>query len=59
MLHSLTQGFRGRNLVLGAAYASVILFFWPVVALCLLALADAAIDLRGRAANKRGPPAVS
>jgi hypothetical protein len=59
VLHSLTRGSRGRSLVLGAAYASVILFFWPVVALCLLALADAAIDLRGRAANKRGPPTVS
>jgi len=59
VLHSLTRGSRGRSLVLGAAYASVILFFWPVVALCMLALADAAIDLRGRAANKRGPPTVS
>jgi hypothetical protein len=59
VLHSLTRGSKGRSLVLGAAYASVILFFWPVVALCLLALADAAIDLRGRAASKRGPPTVS
>jgi hypothetical protein len=59
VLHSLTRGSKGRSLVLGAAYASVILFFWPVVALCMLALADAAIDLRGRAASKRGPPTVS
>ena len=59
VLHALTRGSRGRNLVLGAAYGSVILFFWPVVALCILGLTDAAIDLRGRAASKRGPPTIS
>jgi hypothetical protein len=59
VLHTLTRNVRGRSLVLGAAYAAVILFFWPVLALCMLGLADAAIDLRGRIANKRGPPAVS
>lgn len=59
VLHALTRGTRGRGLVLGASYAAVILFFWPVLALCMLGLADAAIDLRGRAASKRGPPTIS
>jgi hypothetical protein len=59
VLHSITRKARGRGLVLGTAYASVVLFFWPVFALCLLGLADTVIDLRGRAARKGGPPAVS
>jgi hypothetical protein len=59
VLHSLTFGTRGRGLVLGTTYAAVILFVWPVVALCMLGLADTAIDLRGRAASKRGPPTIS
>jgi hypothetical protein len=59
VLHALTRGSRGRSLVLGAAYGAVIVFFWPVVALCMLGLTDAAIDLRGRAASKRGPPTIS
>jgi hypothetical protein len=32
---------------------------WLVLALCLLGLVDAAIDLRARVARKRGPPALS
>ena len=59
VLHALTRGARGRSFVLGAAYAAVVLFFWPVVALCMLGLTDAALDLRGRAARKGGPPAIS
>jgi hypothetical protein len=59
VLHALTRGTKGRPLVLGATYAAVVMFFWPVVALCMLGLADTAIDLRGRAANKRGPPTTS
>lgn len=57
VLHSLTRNAKGRSLVLGAAYASVTLFFWPLVALCLLGLADMAIGLRARAASSGGPPA--
>jgi hypothetical protein len=59
VLHSLTRNARGRGLVLGVAYASVMLFFWPVAALCLLGLADMAIGLRARAARRGGPPAVT
>jgi hypothetical protein len=59
VLHSLTRGSKGRGLMLGATYGAVIVFFWPILALCMLGLADTAIDLRGRAARKGGPPAVS
>jgi hypothetical protein len=59
VLHAMTRNARTRGLVLGTAYASVILFFWPIFALCLLGLADAAIDLRGRAARRGGPPAAT
>jgi hypothetical protein len=59
VLHAVTLNARGRGLMLGIAYASVILFFWPIFALCLLGLADTAIDLRGRVARRGGPPAVT
>jgi hypothetical protein len=42
--------------VLGATYASVLVFGWPMLALCLLGLADAIFDLRTRAARRRPPP---
>jgi hypothetical protein len=59
VLHAVTRNARGRSLLLGTTYASVMLFFWPVFALCLLGLADTAIDLRGRVARRGGPPTVS
>jgi hypothetical protein len=59
VLHAVTRNARGRGLVLGIAYASVILFFWPIFALCLLGLADTVIDLRGHVARRGGPPAVT
>jgi hypothetical protein len=59
VLHAVTRNARSRGLVLGLAYASVTVFFWPIFALCLLGLADTAIDLRGRVARRGGPPAVT
>jgi hypothetical protein len=59
VLHAVTRNARGRGLVLGVAYASVTVFFWPIFALCLLGLADTAIDLRGRVARRSGPPTVT
>jgi hypothetical protein len=59
VLHSLTRGSRGRIFMLGATYGAVIFFVWPVLALCMLGLIDTAIDLRGRAARKGGPPATT
>jgi hypothetical protein len=57
VLHTITLGIGSRAFVLGGVYASVIVFGWPVLALCLLGLADTAFDLRARASRKRGPPA--
>ena len=57
VLHAITQGMNARGLVLGGVYAAVLVFGWPVLALCLLGLIETAIDLRGRLARKRGPPA--
>ena len=57
VLHTLTQGMNARAFLLGGIYASVLVFGWPVLGLCLLGLIDAALDLRARFAHKRGPPA--
>jgi predicted membrane protein DUF2232 len=57
VLHSITHGINGRPFVLGGIYASVMIFGWPVLALCLLGISETAFDLRARAARKRGPPA--
>ena len=58
VLHAITQGLQIRTVVLGLAYAAVFLIGWPILALCLLGLVDTALDLRGRVARKRGPPAL-
>jgi hypothetical protein len=59
VLHAITQNMGSRGFVLGLAYAAVIVLGWPIFALCLLGVVDTAIDLRGRIARKRGPPALS
>jgi uncharacterized protein YybS (DUF2232 family) len=58
VLHAITQGMNSRAFVLGGAYAAVIVFGWPVLALCVLGLIETAFDLRARMAKiRRGPPA--
>ncbi len=57
VLHAITLGLNARAFVLGGVYASVAIFGWPVLALCALGLIEAAMDLRARIAQKRGPPA--
>jgi hypothetical protein len=57
VLHALTRGINSRPFVLGGVYAAVMVFGWPVLALCLLGLGESAFDLRARSARKRGPPA--
>lgn len=59
VLHSITQGMNSRGFVLAGVYASVIVFGWPVLALCLLGLIETAFGLRARSARKRGPPTVT
>ena len=56
VLHSITQGMSARGFLLGGAYAAVLVIAWPLIGLCLLGLADVMLDLRGRAAARRGPP---
>jgi hypothetical protein len=57
VLHSITRGLKSRMFVLGGIYAAVFVFGWPVLLVMLLGLADAALDIRGQVARKRGPPA--
>jgi hypothetical protein len=54
ILHAITRGMSGRPLILGVTYVSVGLLGWPVLALCLLGLADALTDIRARVAQRRG-----
>ena len=55
VLHAITQGMNARGLLLAGAYAAVVVFGWPVLALALLGLIEALADLRARFA--RPPPA--
>ncbi len=57
VLHAVTQGTNARGFLLGGAYAAVMVFGWPMLAMCLIGMIDAVFDLRGRLARKRGPPA--
>ncbi len=57
VLHAITQGMNSRAFLLAGAYASVIVFGWPVLALCALGLIEVAFDLRARFAGRRRPPA--
>ncbi len=57
VLHAITRGLASRIFVLAGVYIAVLVLGWPVLALCLLGLIEAAIDLRARIANMRGPPA--
>jgi magnesium-transporting ATPase (P-type) len=56
VLHALTRHFASRGFILGAIYASIAVFGWPMLLASGLGLVDSAIDLRGRAAKKRGAP---
>jgi hypothetical protein len=58
VLHVITRGTGSRGAVLTGVYVAVIIFGWPALIMSVLGLADTAIDLRGRAARKRGPPTL-
>jgi len=57
VLHVITGRISGRAAVLAGVYTVVIVFGWPALILSVLGLADTALDLRGRVARMRGPPA--
>jgi Predicted membrane protein (DUF2232) len=56
VLHTLTLALRSRALWLGSIYVVIVLFVWPVLAMVVLGLADAAFDLRRRFGPRRPPP---
>src|SRR5690348_8273537 len=57
VMHGITRHLPRRGVVLFGIYAAVAVFGWPVLLMTLLGLIDAALDLRGRVAATRGPPA--
>ncbi len=57
VLHAITRGMASRIFLLAGVYIAVLVLGWPVLALCLLGLIEAVIDLRARIAATRGPPA--
>ncbi len=58
VMHKLSETLRTRGLVLGGLYALIAVFGWPILAMALVGLADSLLDMRGRAAAKRGPPTL-
>jgi hypothetical protein len=56
VLHTLTLALKSRALWLSAAYAIVVVFGWPVLAMVVLGLADAIFGLRQRYLQRRPPP---
>jgi hypothetical protein len=53
VIHATTRPLSGRIFVLGASYLSVMLFRWPALAVAVIGLLDAALDIRGRIARRR------
>lgn len=56
VLHTLTLALKSRYFWLGATYAVVVVFGWPMLAIAALGLADAVFGLRRRYLQARPPP---
>jgi len=56
VLHTLTQALKSRVIWLCCAYAVVVTFGWPVLAMIALGLADAIFGIRQRYLRGRPPP---
>jgi Predicted membrane protein (DUF2232) len=54
VIHALVASLSSRGLLLGATYALLFLFGWPIVIAALLGLAEPWLNLRRRAAGRRG-----
>jgi hypothetical protein len=54
VLHAVTRGINSRPFLLGGVYASVAVFGWPILALCLIGVSETAFDLRARVVRRRG-----
>jgi hypothetical protein len=53
VLHAATRALSGRVFILGGTYLSVMLLGWPALAVAIIGLLDAALDIRGRIARRR------
>jgi hypothetical protein len=58
VLHAITRNAGARAMLLGGAYALVLVLGWPVLLMALLGLGDNALDIRGRLAKRGGPPTI-
>jgi hypothetical protein len=56
VVHSITLGIGSRPFLLGGMYASIFIFGWPILVLCLLGIAETGLELRARAARRRAAP---
>lgn len=61
VLHALVRPLSSKAIILTGIYAAILLFGWPLLVIVMLGLADALLDLRGRAArsSKTPPPPTS
>jgi hypothetical protein len=59
VLHAATRALNGRAFLLAGSYLTVVLFGWPALAVAIIGLADAALDIRGRLAGKGANPNIS
>ena len=58
VLHAITRGLGSRAILLTGAYAAAIVFFWPLLAIAMLGLAENAFNIRAHVPSKRGPPTL-
>jgi hypothetical protein len=59
VLHTVTLGIKSRGVVLSFAYALVLVFGWPVIAMIALGIADAFFGIRQRYLQRKPPPLSS
>src|SRR5262245_15765290 len=58
VLHAITRGMAGRAVMLAGVYGVTIVLGWPILAISILGLAEAILNIRGRVARRRGPPSL-
>ncbi|MBN8959692.1 MAG: hypothetical protein J0H71_01065 [Rhizobiales bacterium] len=56
VLHTITLGIKSRGVLLSFAYALVLVFGWPVIAMIALGIIDAFFGIRQRYLQRRPPP---
>jgi hypothetical protein len=56
VLHTITLGIKSRGVLLSFAYALVLVFGWPVIAVIALGLVDAFFGIRQRYLQRKPPP---